>query len=71
MKKISILSVIAIAAIAFVSCKKDRVCECSNGSTVQKTTLNDVSKRTAKDACTSQTFDAGNGRQIKVDCKLK
>ena len=72
MKKLNILSIIAITAIALVSCKKDRVCECSVGSQViNKITLNETTKRTAKDACVSYTVDFGQGSAVKIECKLK
>ncbi len=71
MKKLNILSIIAITAIALVSCKKDRVCECSVGSQVYKTTYNETTKRTAKDACVSYTMDFGQGSAVKIECKLK
>lgn len=77
MKKIKVFSiVIALGAIALVSCKKDRVCECKiyvNGSSFgdpQKTTLNDVSKRTAKDACITRKATE-NGIEMKIECELK
>ncbi|MDI1233096.1 MAG: hypothetical protein PSX81_02310 [bacterium] len=70
MKKLLFLS-LAIASICMVSCKKDRICECTVSSTTFKTTFNDATKRQAKDACVSQTYDNGNGTSTKVECKLK
>ena len=70
MKKLLFLTT-AIVAISIVSCKKDRVCECTFSGTTFKTTLNDATKRQAKDACVSQSYDNGNGTTTKVDCKLK
>ncbi len=72
MKKYITLSIIAFVSTFFLfSCKKDRVCECTSGSQTSKITFNDVSKRNAKDACVSRSFDVGNGQSIKFDCKLK
>jgi hypothetical protein len=64
-------SVIAVAAVLLVSCKKDRVCECTVGGSVNKRTFNDAGKRQAKDACTSFTYGNANGTSTKVECELK
>lgn len=71
MKKILFSStVIAFAAVLLVSCKKDRVCECTNNGQAEKVTFNDATKRQAKDACTSFSYDFG-GTIIKYECELK
>lgn len=77
MKKLSILTV-AVLAISFASCKKDRVCTCTvtqTGSTVSGsyvTTMTKVSKGTAKKACISGTnYDTASAAFITTyDCKL-
>lgn len=79
MKNYKIFSLIAIAGTIFlVSCKKDRVCECTTTVTfmgiseteTSKTTFTDASKRTAKDACVSRKIEE-DGFSGKADCKLK
>lgn len=52
MKKILALSVLALA---LSSCKKDRVCECTNqdGSLNSTTTFTNVTKKEAKSYCNS------------------
>jgi len=71
MKKLFALSsVIALAAVLLVSCKKDRVCECTFGGTTDKITLTDVTNRQAKDACISRSVDYA-GTTYKQECKLK
>ena len=71
MKKLFALSsVIAVAAVLLVSCKKERVCECTYGTQTDKVTMLDVTKRQAKDACITRSYDY-NGTSIKVECKLK
>lgn len=49
--------IIALSIVAFVlsSCKKDRVCECTNqdGSLYSKTTFTNISKKEAKSLCTT------------------
>jgi len=62
---------IALVSIMLIACKKDRVCECTYNGTVYKRTLNDATKRQAKDACTSMTIDNGNGTSSKIECELK
>ncbi|MDI1233095.1 MAG: hypothetical protein PSX81_02305 [bacterium] len=69
MKKLS-LTIVAIALISFVACKKDRVCTCTDSGISEKTTYNDVTKRQGKANCVSYTTDNGNGTSNKVDCKL-
>jgi hypothetical protein len=71
MKKLSILSIVAVAAISLASCKKDRVCECSVGGSVDKVTYNDATKRQGKANCVSYTEENFNGTSTKVECKLK
>jgi hypothetical protein len=71
MKKLFALSsVIALAAVLLVSCKKDRVCECTYGGQTDKVTLTDATKRQAKDACITRSYDF-SGTTVKVECKLK
>jgi len=84
MKKITILAV-AIVAINFASCKKDRDCECtttttsSSGTTTtspaQVTTLKEVSGSDAKSLCQKSTMtnvnNAGQTSTTVDDCKLK
>jgi len=68
--------VIALGAIALVSCKKDRVCECKVyvGGTAfgdaEKVTFTDATKRTAKDACVTKKATE-NGVEYKLECELK
>lgn len=78
MKKITVLAV-ALLAISFASCKKDRVCKCtdtdSNGDvTVYEATLVKSSKGDAKDACSNSSHTETSGGQTgtsKTDCELK
>ncbi len=84
MKKITLLLVITIGA-GMASCKKDRMCECTNTYTsssgnvttdpAANVTIKDASKREAKDLCQSSTrIDVnGNGDTSTdvYDCKLK
>lgn len=71
MKKVLFSSaLIAFASVLLVSCKKDRVCECTNNGQVEKVTYNDATKRQAKDACTSYSVEFG-GQTYKVECELK
>ncbi len=72
MKKLMLFSAVAVAvAFTLQSCKKDRVCECTFAGTTEKTTLNDATKRQAKDVCISRSYDMGNGQSVKVECELK
>ena len=72
MKNLKSLSIIiAIAAISIVACKKDRVCECTEGGVTYKVTINDATKRQGKANCVSTTEDNGNGTSTKTECKLK
>jgi hypothetical protein len=70
MKKLTLLSIFALAAISFVACKKDRVCECTEDGNVDKTTYNDVTKRQGNANCVSYSYE-DNGTTTKVECKLK
>lgn len=70
MKKLSILSIAALAAISFAACKKDRVCECTSGGMVYKVTYNDATKRQGKANCVSYQEEDG-GQITKVECELK
>lgn len=71
MKKLSIFTLLAVAAISFVACTKDRVCECTEGGVTYKVTYNDATKRQGKANCVSTTEDNGNGTQTKYECELK
>ena len=78
MKK-NLLIIIGIVALSTVSCKKDRVCECTTTTTVPGSasetdsfTLLDVSKGTAKRACVKTTRTIGTtSYTATTDCKLK
>lgn len=78
MKKITILS-IAVAALSFASCKKDRTCNCtfndgSPGAVTQNYTVvfKKVSKGSAKAACmSSKTTPDGQTDTETVNCTLK
>lgn len=71
----------AFVVLALASCKKDRVCSCTNTSTqsgsmstVTEETYVKTSKSTAKKACIKTTEDrAGFGGvyTLTSDCKLK
>lgn len=76
MKALIILS-ITIAAISFVSCKKDHVCTCTNSSTAagstpttNEITYVDARKVDAKRACVKTTNTNSNGVTTTKDCKL-
>jgi hypothetical protein len=72
MKNKLTLAVLAVAAISFVACKKERVCECKvDGTTSSKVTLVDVTKRQGKANCISTSQDDGQGGTIKETCELK
>ena len=62
MKKITLLSAVALVAIAFASCKKDYTCTCSNTSGIYTSTtvtkLKGVSKKAAEANCASGTSTA-------------
>ncbi len=78
MKNITILS-IALLAISFTSCKKDRVCECSTvnsaaGSTSSTYTITykKATKKNAKAACMSLVVQAdGDPTSDTRTCTLK
>jgi hypothetical protein len=80
MKKISIIGM-AMIAIAFTSCKKDRVCECSYSSTEpgwtsenDETTYTDATKRQARTQCFSYSTEyESNGSTYTATqkCELK
>ncbi len=71
MKKLTILLIIAIVAISFTACKKDRVCECTSDGIITKVTINEATKRQGKANCISTTSDDGNGGFEKEVCELK
>lgn len=76
MKKLSILSIIAIIAISFTACKKDRVCECttktssSSSTSTEKMTIVKATKRQAKANCVS-TKEEDKGVTTTTECELK
>jgi hypothetical protein len=80
MKKSFILTA-SVLALALMSCKKDRVCECTDSSnepgytsTTNSYTLLEVSKGTAKKACITweDTYTSGGSTYTnKYECKLK
>lgn len=80
MKKISILAV-AVLALSFASCKKERVCECTYTSsapnstaTTETITYTKISKSDAKFACQKRTTvntNAAGSTTDTDDCKLK
>ncbi|MBS1634510.1 MAG: hypothetical protein JST26_01220 [Bacteroidetes bacterium] len=62
MKKILIP---ALFAIVFTACKKDRVCECTypDGSIASQTTFTHVTKKEARNSCTTS--------QSGITCTVK
>lgn len=82
-KTLILLSVVALSALT--SCKKDRVCSCTQTSTAptvagysststSEFTMTKVSKGSAKDACVKTTHDFISGGVTYTstnDCKLK
>ena len=77
MKKITLLA-IAFVAISFASCKKDRVCTCTEiDGTVTATTYFDARKKDARTLCTAQnnqTKITASGITVTGDrttCELK
>ncbi|MDZ4665283.1 MAG: hypothetical protein SGJ15_10435 [Bacteroidota bacterium] len=80
MKKITYLSIV-FAGLAFASCKKDRVCECTytstapgSSSSTYEITVKKVKKGVAADICestTNQTTAPVAGYINTDDCKLK
>jgi len=77
MKKLQILSIAGLVALAISSCKKDRECQCtvtygSGGSESGVITLKNTTKKQAKDFCVSKTYyDSAGQIEEKWDCKLK
>lgn len=65
MKKIASVTVIALLAIGFTSCKKDYTCTCKDntGKEAAKYTFPKVKKKDAKTACDSwnNTFKISGG----------
>lgn len=78
MKK-NIIAITAIAALAFVSCKKDRTCTCSvtdnsPGATTSEYTVKykKITKSNAKAACMSlEVTPSGQPYTEKRTCTLK
>lgn len=84
MKKIILVLFVTIGCGA-VSCKKDRVCECTNTyisangnvttDPMANVTYKDINKRQAKDLCQKETriyVDQNGATSTEVyDCKLK
>ena len=69
MKKVLFLAACG-ALLGLVSCKKDRDCECTSGSTATTRTYTKISKHRAKVLCASYSTSY-NGTTTKVDCKIK
>ncbi|MBC7383048.1 MAG: hypothetical protein H7296_08650 [Bacteroidia bacterium] len=67
MKKILLLT--AFAGLTMASCKKDRVCTCSDSNGTSTTTLVHVSKAQAKANCIS-TSQTENGVTYSNMCSL-
>ncbi|MBI2720569.1 MAG: hypothetical protein HYX39_00185 [Bacteroidetes bacterium] len=73
MKKILLIA--AVAGLSMVSCKKDRVCTCTETesaggpSSTSTTTIVKSSKMQAKANCVS-TKSTNNGNTHSSDCKL-
>lgn len=81
------LLIVAVAGLAFASCKKDKTCECtqtttfSSGSTsitttdpVETTEIKDIKGGEAKTMCQKSTQVSVNGNNTSTtvnDCKLK
>ncbi|MFN5459703.1 MAG: hypothetical protein ACK5AY_07325 [Bacteroidota bacterium] len=79
MKKISLIA-FAIICITLISCKKDRVCECtitdSSGTSTANVTYFDARKSDARLWCTSNSYQYENltptaSSGSKTVCKLK
>ncbi len=82
MKKITYLSIV-LAGLAFASCKKDRVCECTWSTTdpsaagftsTTETTYKKVKKGVAAENCENTTYQMTApvaGFITTNDCKLK
>lgn len=70
MKKIAILS-IALMALSFASCKKDRTCTCKDASGGEVKKISKITKKQALSNCQSRTLTqagtTGNGAE---DCTL-
>ncbi len=75
MKKV-LLFVAVVSAISFASCKKDRVCTCTQtessvpGSYTTITTFTKAKKGDARAACLSSTI-VENGKTYTKTCSLK
>jgi len=77
------LLIVAVAGLAMVACKKDRVCSCkyyetTNGANAYSSdysvTYNDVSRKTAFNACvhSKQTVTTGTVVvETDINCELK
>lgn len=50
MKKVLLIAVVGVA-FAVTSCKKDYVCECTQGSSTYSLTIQDAKKKDADAAC--------------------
>ncbi len=69
--KTELLIVGGILVGTLASCKKDRVCECTHHSMVEKKTLVKVTKKQAKDICVSTSETDGTGTVHTITCSLK
>ncbi len=65
------LFIAALAMVSLASCKKDRVCECTDSSGTQKYTLIGVTSSTAKKACVSYSEKTSSGGTETTTCTLK
>lgn len=76
MKKTKLIASVGLAAVALMSCKKDRTCECtvsSGGFSITASyDLLKVTKEQAKDICVSKVYYDNQGNVDHTqDCKLK
>jgi hypothetical protein len=70
MKK-AILGISCVALISLMSCKKDRVCECTTDSGVTDVTFTNISSGDAADACANREFYLGSFSSKEASCKIK
>lgn len=79
MNKALLIGVFFAGAVAFVSCKKDRVCQCTvkttglvNTTVTNDTTIANSSKKDAKTKCEGYNNEVSIlGNTIKTTCELK
>lgn len=68
MKKSLLLAVMFVGVASMTSCKKDRDCECTVLGETSVTTLTDVSKSDAEEACDAASATAAI---LGGSCELK